>query len=357
VSLKLENISVDNENEVILKDISYEFQPGKIYVLIGRTRSGKTSMMRLVSGLLASDEGSILFRDKDFDGVPIWDRNISMVYQQFINYPNRTVLQNVEFPLLRAGISKADAKARALAMIEKVGLTSFLDRKPGQLSGGQQQRVAIARALVRNADIVLLDEPLMNLDFKLREQLREEFRELFTSAKEAVTIYATTEPAEALILGDELLVLHEGRIIQFGKPADVYENPANVDVARIINDPPMTILNAKIQDGQIIVGGNIKFKSPKHLGDQSNGDYQIGVRANEIVMNGKGDLELEGTITLVEVSGSETLIYADTNAGEVIIQQEGIHNLEIGQKVLAAIDPKRIFLFDGSGSLSSAPGN
>lgn len=357
MSLKLENISVVNEDEVILEDISYEFQPGKIYVLIGRTSSGKTSMMRLVSGLLASDEGSISFRDKNFDGVPIWDRNISMVYQQFINYPNRTVLQNVQFPLLRAGVSKADAKARALAMIEKVGLTSFLDRKPGQLSGGQQQRVAIARALVRNADIVLLDEPLMNLDYKLREQLREEFRDLFTSTKEAVTLYATTEPAEALILGDELLVLHEGRIIQFGKPADVYENPANVDVARIINDPPMTILNAKILNGEMIVGKENNFKLPKHIGDKPNGNYQIGVRANEIVMNGKGELQLEGKISLVEVSGSETLIYYDSNAGEVIIQQEGIHDVSIGENIMATIDPKRIFLFDGAGLLSSAPGN
>ncbi len=357
VSLKLNNISVKDERGVILDQISYEFHPGKIYILMGRTRSGKTSLMRLVAGLLTADEGDLTLNGKDLDSVPIWDRNISMVYQQFINYPNRTVLQNVEFPLRRGGISKSEATARALAMIETVGLTPFIDRKPAELSGGQQQRVAIARALVRNASIVLLDEPLMNLDYKLREKLREEFRDLFSTTRDAITLYATTEPSEALILGDELLVLHEGRIIQFGNPSDVFENPSNLEVAKIVNDPPMTILKAKLSDGEIIVGEQIKFKYPTHIRNQPNGDYHIGFRANEMFTVGEGRFELTGLISLVEVSGSETLIYFSTSAGEVVVLQEGIHNLQIGEKISVFINPRRIFLFDNTGALSAAPGN
>ena len=160
---------------LILQDIDHEFSPGKIYILIGRTTAGKTSLMRTIAGLLEVDSGEVTFNGVDLDALPVWERKVSMVYQQFINYPNMNVLENVSFPLLRGGVSKDEAEKRASEMIGKVGLTKFKDRKPGELSGGQQQRVAIARALVRNADIVLLDEPLMNLDYKLREQLREEF--------------------------------------------------------------------------------------------------------------------------------------------------------------------------------------
>jgi glycerol transport system ATP-binding protein len=357
MNLKLANVSVEEETEVILKDISFDFQPGKIYILIGRTTSGKTSLMRTIAGLIEPTDGEIFLGQERLDEVPIWKRGIAMVYQQFINYPHRTVLNNVEFPLLRAGVSKADAKVQAMAMLEKVGLTEFKDRKPAQLSGGQQQRVAIARALVRNTRVILLDEPLMNLDYKLREQLREEFRVLFKSTADSVTIYATTEPSEALFLGDELLVMHEGRIIQHGKPAHVFENPSTIDVAQIVNDPPMTVLDAEIKDGKVNIGNLITFSTPSHLKSVKDGKYKIGTRASEVILGGSESNSEEGVVSLSEVSGSETLLYVKLNVGEVVLQLEGIHDYYIGQPVTISLAPSRIFLFNMDGTLCAAPGN
>jgi glycerol transport system ATP-binding protein len=357
VSLNLSQISVEGESEVILKDITFDFKPGKIYVLIGRTTSGKTSLMRTIAGLLEPTDGEIHLGDVRLDEVPIWERGIAMVYQQFINYPQRTVLNNVEFPLLRAGVSKADAKAQALAMIEKVGLTEFINRKPSQLSGGQQQRVAIARALVRNTGVVLMDEPLMNLDYKLREQLREEFRVLFKGSENRVTIYATTEPSEALFLGDELLVMHEGRIIQHGKPDSVFENPSTIDVAQIVNDPPMSILDAEVRDGKVSIGNLMSFAAPAHVKSQKDGRYKIGIRASEVVLGGSGSNSEQGEVSLSEVSGSETLLYVKLIIGEVVLQLEGIHDYYIGQKVTVSLAPDRLFLFNLDGTLCAAPGN
>jgi len=357
VNLNLRQVSVEGGSEVILKDISFDFQPGKIYMLIGRTGSGKTELMRTIAGLMEPTEGEIYLGEERLDEVPIWQRGIAMVYQQFINYPQRTVLNNVEFPLLRSGISKADAKVRALAMLEKVGLTEFKDRKPSQLSGGQQQRVAIARALVRDSRVILLDEPLMNLDYKLREQLREEFRVLFKNTAENVTIYATTEPAEALFLGDELLVMHEGRIIQHGKPAFVFENPLTIDVAQIVNDPPMSILDAEIKAGQVIIGNLINFTTPAHLLSIKDGNYKVGIRASEVILGASESNSEKGEVSLSEVSGSETLLYVKLEIGEVVLQLEGIHDYHIGQQVVISLAPERIFLFNMDGTLCAAPGN
>jgi glycerol transport system ATP-binding protein len=236
-------------------------------------------------------------------------------------------------------------------------LSEFKDRKPSQLSGGQQQRVAIARALVRNTRVILLDEPLMNLDYKLREQLREEFRVLFKSTADSVTIYATTEPSEALFLGDELLVMHEGRVIQQGKPAHVFENPSNIDVAQIVNDPPMSILDGEISGGKVNIGGSINFDLPNHLKSQADGKYKIGMRASEVILGGSTSNSEEGSVSLAEVSGSETLLYVKLRIGEVVLQLEGIHDYHIGQRLVISIAPERIFLFNMDGTLCAAPGN
>jgi glycerol transport system ATP-binding protein len=357
VTLQLIDVGITQGQETILKDISFNFEPGRIYILMGRTSAGKTSLMRAISGLLGLTDGEMHFRGLDFEALPTWERNTSMVYQQFINYPNRTVLHNVMFPLLRSGISREEARAKALDMIEKVGLIDLVDRKPGELSGGQQQRVAIARALIRNADILLLDEPLMNLDYKLREQLREEFRELFTASKDSVTLYATTEPAEALLIGDELLVMHEGQILQHGEPAFVFENPRSVTVAQIVNEPPMSVLSASIANGTLSIGDLLKSSVPPHLAGVPDGTYQAGYRASELTIGFEGDMTEQGIVDLVEVAGSETLIYLDTPTGYTIVQEEGIHVHHAGDKLGISIPPERTFLFDLSGDLLVAPGN
>ncbi|MCX6444570.1 MAG: ABC transporter ATP-binding protein [Actinobacteria bacterium] len=358
MSLILKNVSVVSDKDgVILDDISFEFKPGRIYILIGRTTSGKTSLMRAIAGLLPITSGEITMNGENLDSQPIWERDVAVVYQQFINYPNKSVLQNVEFPLLRKGLSKPEARELALASINKVGLNDYIDRKPAQLSGGQQQRVALARSLARKSRIMLLDEPLMNLDYKLREQLRVEFKEIFNSQADAVTIYATTEPPEALILGAEILVLHEGRIIQFGSPTEVYEKPLSTSVARVISDPPMSILPVSISAGEVKFEGGYSQPIPTKMKNVKEGRYQVGIRANDIVTSKSGGKAENGTISLVEVSGSETLVYVDTPAGEVVLQMEGIHDVKVGESISIELPGNRMFLFETNGALCVSPDN
>ena len=190
-------------------------------MLLGTTLAGKTTLMQLMAGIQKPSSGSIRFRGKDVTGVAVQKRNVSMVYQQFINYPNFSVYDNIASPLRVAGMDKAEIERRVMAAAELLRLTPMLKRRPSELSGGQQQRTAIARAIVKDSDLILLDEPLANLDYKLREELRDELPKLF-AGRNAIVVYATTEPTEALLFGGNTATLHEGRITQFGPTSPVY---------------------------------------------------------------------------------------------------------------------------------------
>jgi glycerol transport system ATP-binding protein len=355
--LEAKNMTVAVAGEVFLEDVTFTAEPGRIYVLMGRTGAGKTSVMRAVAGLLPLDHGNIVFRGQDITYQPVWKRDAAMVYQQFINYPNKTVRQNVEFPLKKAGLSGSELDHRVDQYLAKVGLTEFAHRRPSQLSGGQQQRVALARSLARQSRILMLDEPLMNLDFKLREQLREEFLELFSGNNDAVTLYATTEITEAMMLGYELIVMHEGRVLQVGKPADVFERPKNTQVAQIVNEPPMSILPGQIRGGNVVLGSGHEMPVPAQLSGLAEGQYLFGVRANDIVPAGAGGGNVETCrIEFVEVSGSETVLYVTSESGELVIQFEGIHDFVAGEELSVHIRSSRLFAFDTNGDLLVAPG-
>jgi glycerol transport system ATP-binding protein len=349
------NLSVAVDGVPYLDDVSFAFEPGRIYVVMGRTGSGKTSLMRAISGLLPLDSGELEFAGDTITHVPIWKRDCAMVYQQFINYPNKTVRQNVEFPLRKAGLEGAELNARVDSYLKKVGLLDLASRKPSQLSGGQQQRVALARSLARQSRILMLDEPLMNLDFKLREQLREEFLELFSGETSAVTIYATTEITEAMMLGYDIIVMHEGRILQTGRPDQVFEKPNNKQVAQIVNDPPMSIISATIKGSHLVLDSGTKLHLPAHLKSLGEGKYEFGLRAIDILPASEGPGTESGTVGFVEVSGSETVLYVHTQAGEVVVQVEGIHDFHSGQKLAVELRTDRMFAFDSSGELLTSP--
>ncbi|RZL94840.1 MAG: ABC transporter ATP-binding protein, partial [Variovorax sp.] len=212
---------------------------GAVTVLLGATQAGKTSLMRLMAGLDTPTEGKVLVDGKDVTGVPVRERNVAMVYQQFINYPSLKVADNIGSPLKLRGEKNVAARVRELA--DKLHIGMFLDRYPAELSGGQQQRVALARALAKNAPLTLLDEPLVNLDYKLREGLREELTQLFATGDSTV-IYATTEPGEALLLGGYTAVMDAGELLQYGPTAEVFHAPQSLRVARAFSDPPMNLL-------------------------------------------------------------------------------------------------------------------
>lgn len=355
MTLQASNLSVIVDRIPHLADVSFTLQRGRLYTVIGRTLAGKTTLLRAVAGLQELDRGEINLDDIAFSNRPVWLRDVAMVYQQFINYPHLNVLDNIAFPLRRRGMAPAAARGRAAEVLRSVGLTGFEARRPSQLSGGQQQRVALARALARRADILLLDEPLVNLDYKLREQMREEFRGLFATQDGAIVVYTTTEPAEAMMLGNEILVMHEGRLLQVGIPAEVFDRPASTTVAGIINDPPMNIVDGGIEGGRLRFAENLSLPLPEHMQRLPPGDYRFGIRANELTTGPPGSIV--GRLTLAEVSGSETFLHVDTQLGPLVLQVEGIHALALATLVPVGIETRRMFAFAAGGQLVAAPGS
>ena len=250
MSLTLEKITKIVDGEFHINDVNLNFEPGSFNVLLGRTLAGKTSLMRLMAGLEKPTSGRVLMNGADMTGVPVRHRNVSMVYQQFINYPNLSVYDNIASPLRLAGDDKKTIDRKVRETAEILRIESFLNRMPLELSGGQQQRTAMARALIKDADLILFDEPLVNLDYKLREELRQEMRELF-KVRNTIAVYATTEPNEALALGGTTTILHEGRAIQYGDAAEVYNFPDTVECAELFSDTPLNLTKGENSDSEV----------------------------------------------------------------------------------------------------------
>ncbi len=337
-----------------LNALSATFERGKLTTVIGRTLAGKTTLMRVIAGLQNADSGTLTLDGKPFSTHAAWQRDVAMVYQQFINYPHLNVFENVAFPLRKKRVAGTDIKLQVRAMLEQLGLAAFAERRPSQLSGGQQQRVALARALVRKADILLLDEPVVNLDYKLREQLRDDFRSLLKTQRQGIIIYNTTEPSEAMMLGDQLVVVHEGRILQTGLPATVFEQPASALVAAIINDPPMNIIAGHLVGKHIVAGDGVRLPKPARFNGLADGAYRFGLRAHDLSLKNNG---IPGKVTFSEVSGSETFIHAKTALGQTVTQVAGVHIAPLGSDVSLAVATESLFVFanDGDGRLLSAP--
>jgi glycerol transport system ATP-binding protein len=324
---------------------------GTLTVLLGATRAGKTSLMRVMAGLDVPTRGKIRMDGKDVTGVPVRQRNVAMVYQQFINYPSMSVFDNIASPLRLRG--RRDVEARVADLARKLHIEAFLRRLPSELSGGQQQRVALARALAKEASLMLLDEPLVNLDYKLREELREELAQIFASGDSAV-VYATTEPKEALLLGGHTAVLDAGELLQHGPTADVFHRPHSIRVARAFSDPPMNLIEAHAALGGIQFRDGVKV--PLAVPEAAASGVTVGVRANSLRLTGRpGDLALSGVVQLAEISGSDTFLHADTSVAPVVAQLTGVHRFELGAPVTLYLQLSQIYLFDAKGDLLLAP--
>ncbi|MFC3150710.1 ABC transporter ATP-binding protein [Litoribrevibacter euphylliae] len=356
MSLTLENVSRIVDGEVHINNASLILEPGSFNVLLGRTLAGKTSLMRLMAGLDRPSTGRVLMNGVDVTGVPVQKRNISMVYQQFINYPNLTVWENIASPLRLAKVKPAEITRRVQEVAELLHIEAHLKKHPMELSGGQQQRTAMARALVKDASLVLFDEPLVNLDYKLREELRQELRSLFR-ARNTIAVYATTEPNEALALGGTTTLLHEGNVIQTGPASEVYRNPANVNAAELFSEPPINLVDGKITENQVFISEAVHFPMVQELQDLPPGDYKFGIRPSHIglVPQNDDDLELAVTVELSEISGSESFLHVRNKHFPLVMQLSGVYEFHTDTDVNVYLPAHRLFVFDTEGNLIKAP--
>lgn len=357
--LELDNISKKVGAEQHLYPLSLALVPGTINVLLGVTAAGKTSLMRIIAGLDKPSSGRILIDGRDMTGVSVRHRNLAMVYQQFINYPTLSVFENIASPLRIAGIAEAQIKLRVADMAERLHITPYLQRTPAELSGGQQQRTALARALIKNAELLLLDEPLVNLDYKLREELRQELSDLFNDGKTTV-VYATTEPLEALQLGGHTIVLHEGRLLQQGPTLEVFNAPNSIQSARTFSDPPINLIAATLDAGgvaQLGAGVELALNPRQKQLAANNTDIVLGLRAHSLRLEPRDehDFGIQVQIDLGEISGSETYVHSHREKIRLVAQLAGVHQVTLGQQRTLYFQPDELFLFVPSGAVLCAP--
>lgn len=327
-------------------------EKGTMNVLLGPTLSGKTSLMRLMAGLDDPSQGKIFQDGQDVTGVRVQERKVAMVYQQFINYPSMTVYENIASPLRLTGASKTEIEAAVGKAADMMQLGPMLQRKPLELSGGQQQRCALARALVKNAGLVLLDEPLANLDYKLREELRVEIPKIFEESG-SIFVYATTEPEEALLLGGNTATLWEGRVTQFAPTPTVYRQPVDATTARVFSDPPMNFLPITKAGGNLELGVGLKVPATGALAEIADGKYMAGFRPNhlEISRHGGDAIQFDTRLVVTELTGSETFVHLDHNGTRWVGLVHGVHDLKPGSDLPVYLDPAHVYVFSESGEL------
>ena len=350
MSLELKNVEKKVGIDTHIHPTSLKLEKNTINVLLGSTLAGKTTLMQIMAGLDKPTKGEIWFNEQNVTGVKVQKRNVSMVYQQFINYPNFTVKENIASPLKITGIDNQEIDQRVSKVADLLKLTPMLDKKPNELSGGQQQRTALARALVKDSDLILLDEPLANLDFKLREELREELPKLFED-RECIVVYATTEPSDALMIGGNTATILEGKIIQYGKTLDVYNKPENLTSAKVFSDPPMNIAEiSKSGDTCKLTDNSVQWKSNVKIKD---GNYKIGIRPHNITTykEGNNTVEINGKVLISELSGSESLIHFTNGNLNWVSLSNGIQQKNIGENTKLFMNIDEFLYFDENNRL------
>jgi glycerol transport system ATP-binding protein len=358
MSVTLENVTRMVDGIPTIRDVSLTLENGTLGVLLGPTLSGKTSIMRLLAGLDKPTSGRVLVNGKDVTGVDVRQRSVAMVYQQFINYPSLSVYENIASPLRVQGKSKDEIERRVREAAKLLKLEPYLNRTPLKLSGGQQQRTAIARALVKGADLVLLDEPLANLDYKLREELRAELPRIF-EASGAIFVYATTEPSEALLLGGRTICMWQGQVLQTGETSSVYRRPDTMRVAQVFSDPPLNIVGIEKKNGSVQYAGGVLAPASGLYASLRDGAYRVGFRAHQLELaNGIADRHaFSATVTVTEITGSESFVHLKRDDSNWVAVLHGVHEFPPGHVLDAVLDPNNLFVFDAGDRLVAAPGS
>lgn len=357
--LELRGISKFVDGERYLEDVAITCAPGTLTVLVGRVRSGKTTLLRTMAGLDPPDRGQVLWYGRDVTRQNVRTRDVAMVYQQFVNYPSLSVFENIASPLrIQKRHTRAEIERRVHEVAELLRIDNLLSRLPGELSGGQQQRTAIARALAKSAKLVLLDEPLANLDYKLREELRDELRDLFTGS-EICVVYATSEPNEALWFGATVAVLHEGHLLQVGPARDVYALPRTESAGRVFSDPEMNVFDLTVEasSARATQRPELVFDAVGPLKNLKPGQYRAGVRAHDVRVQRRSehDVRVPVVVTLEEINGGETLLRAAAGPLTWTAQLHGVREDALGTELELFIAPEHVLIFEPETPIQPQP--
>ena len=340
-----------------LKNIELKIDDGEFLILVGPSGCGKSTLMNCIAGLESISGGAILVDDADISGMSPKDRDIAMVFQSYALYPTMSVRDNIAFGLKIRKMSAAAIEEEVARVSKLLQIEHLLGRKPGQLSGGQQQRVAMGRALARRPKIYLFDEPLSNLDAKLRVEMRTEMKLMHQRLK-TTTVYVTHDQIEAMTLGDKVAVMKDGIIQQFGTPKQIYNDPANLFVASFIGSPPMNFIPLRLQrrDGRLLAlldSGQARCELP--LGMQDAGledrDVIVGIRAEQIVLapaEANGLPVIRAEVQVVEPTGPDTLVFVSLNGIKVCCRLAPDDAPAVGQSLNLQFDPAKVLLFDAN---------
>lgn len=346
-NVALEHITKRFKDVTALDDVSFSIGHGEFFVLLGPTGAGKTTTLRVIAGLEKQDHGDVIFDGVNVNKYTPADRDVAFVFQQYSLYPTRTVYENLAFPLqspLRKW-SKERIDQRVKEVAEKIHIAHLLHRKTANLSGGEMQRVALGRALVRSPRLFLMDEPLSNLDAKLREALRIELQHL-QKTEGSTTLFVTHDQIEALTMADRIAVLNQGRIVQIGTPYDIYDRPATTFVAQLVGIPRINLLPAERENGTLNVErSTIRLALPTDLTIPQR--FLLGIRPEDVRLAADGDLR--GEVVLTEPLGVETVIHIRSGQQTLLSIVPGITNLKIGDVVAYSIVRERLHFFDLDG--------
>ncbi|MEO1092926.1 MAG: ABC transporter ATP-binding protein [Pseudomonadota bacterium] len=337
--------------ETHVYETSFTLSPTGFNMLLGQTNAGKSTLIKLMAGLERPTSGEIWFAGKNVTGVPTQQRRISLVHQFFVNYGHLTVFENIASPLRVARLPQAEVRKRVGEAAELLRLEPFLQRKPGELSGGQQQRTALARAIVKDSDLVLLDEPLANLDYKLREELREELPRLF-AGRGAVVVYATSEPLEALMLGGLTATISAGRVTEVGDTSVLYRSPVDLETARVFSDPPINVAPVIKTGGEVRLGDASRWPAMGAIADAADGPYLVGVRPHFVSPKRNGDdrAAVTGRVLITELSGSESTAHFELGDRTWVSQSHGVHPFRVGELQEFHIDVRGCLYFGTDGA-------
>ena len=347
--LRVKNLRREFGSVVALEDMSFDVADGEFFCLLGPSSSGKTTTLRAISGLEDLKRGEVWFDGRNLADAPVQNRGISMIFQTFALYPHMSVAENVAHPLRRDGIAESEIRKRVGEVSELLRITHTLNRKPTTLSGGEQQRVAIGRAIVRRPKLLLLDEPLTNLDAKLRHEMRAEFKRLHRELGMTM-LYATPDQLEALTMGQRVGVIEEGRVVAIGTPRDLYGVPDSLYVARMVGSPPINILSATARaDGSL----SLPFlPTPVAASGVPTGhDLAVGLRPNDIVLadgGGAGETRFAAKIHLTEPLGDVTVFDVAAQGVELkmVLREEVAARYSVGDEIDVAFNPRDLHFFD-----------